>query len=177
MRADIASARLIASDLLGRAGGTSDDGLAAPGAPCRVDHRLAGWRPARGAGACRGRPPAVRRGPAPRAHGVLPGIPQMASFRGSMICRSAALSKPPGSRASLGHRIDPRHEPWTPSCGRVRRFSVDHGHTSPVGVRSMVARDAHAGSGGERGRSSPISRRISANSVLGTATSAIWKAT
>jgi hypothetical protein len=38
----------------------------------------------------------------------------------------------------------------------------------------MSARHAGAGSGG--GRSSAINRRISANSILGTATSAIWKA-
>jgi hypothetical protein len=35
----------------------------------------------------------------------------------------------------------------------------------------------HAGDGSGGGRSSAISRRISANSILGTATSAIWKAT
>jgi hypothetical protein len=47
----------------------------------------------------------------------------------------------------------------------------------PVTLPSMVARGAHAGSGGDRGRRSAISRKISANSVLGAATSAIWKAT
>jgi hypothetical protein len=56
-------------------------------------------------------------------------------------------------------------------------FSVIHGTHLTGRVASMVARGAHAGSGGDRGRSSAISRRISANSVLGTATSAIWKAT
>ena len=34
--------------------------LGAPGAPCRVDHRLAGWRLGRGARACRGWPAALR---------------------------------------------------------------------------------------------------------------------
>jgi hypothetical protein len=56
-----------------------------------------------------------------------------------------------------------------------RLISVDHGRTSPVGLPSIVAPDAHAGSGGDRGRRSAISRRMLANSVLGTATSAIWK--
>ena len=51
-----------------------------------------------------------------------------------MICRSAALGKPPESRASLGHRIDPRHVPWTPPCGSIRPLSVDHGRSSAVGL-------------------------------------------
>ena len=38
-------------------------------------------------------------------------------------------------------------------------------------------RAAHAGAGGGCGRSSAISRRISANSILEMATSAIWKVT
>ena len=91
--------------------------------------------------------------------------------------RCAGCGKPPRTRTSLGHRIDPRHEARALPCGSVRQLSVVHGHTSPVGLPSMVAPDAHAGIGGDRGRSSVISRRISANSVLGTATSAIWKAT
>ena len=85
--------------------------------------------------------------------------------------------KPPRARTSPVGRIDPRHEARARPLGSFRLISVAHGHTSAVGLPSIVARDAHAGSGGDRGRRSAISRRISANSVLGTATSAIWKAT
>jgi hypothetical protein len=51
------------------------------------------------------------------------------------------------------------------------------GRTSPVGLSSIVPRDAHAGRGGDRGRSRSIRRSISANSARGTATSASWKTT
>ena len=48
----------------------------------------------------------------------------------------------------------------------------------PHGSRSNSSSGAaHAGAGSGGDRSSAISRRISANSILGTATSAIWKAT
>ena len=101
----------------------------------------------------------------------------MTGFRVPIICRSAALGKPARARTSPVGRIDPPHEARARLSGSIRLISVAHGHTSPVGLPSIVARDAHAGSGGDRGRRSAISRRISANSVLGTATSAIWKAT
>jgi hypothetical protein len=65
----------------------------------------------------------------------------------------------------------------TGPLGAFYQLSLGDGHTSPVGVSWIVALGAHAGIGGHRGRSSAIRRRISANSVLGTATSAIWKAT
>jgi hypothetical protein len=52
------------------------------------------------------------------------------------------------------------------------RFSGDHERTSPVGLLSLMARDAQAGDGGGRGLSRSIRRRISANKVRGTATSA-----
>jgi hypothetical protein len=52
------------------------------------------------------------------------------------------------------------------------------GRTSPVVFADPHDdRAVHAGAGSGGGRSSAISRRISANSILGTATSAIWKAT
>ena len=47
------------------------------------------------------------------------GIPRMTGFRVPMICRSAALRKPPASRASLGHRTDPHHEACAPSEAAV----------------------------------------------------------
>ena len=48
----------------------------------------------------------------------------------------------------------------------------------PHGSRSNSSSGAaHAGAGSGGDRSSAISRGISANSILGTATSAIWKAT
>ena len=109
--------------------------------------------------------------------GHLPGIPRMAAFQGPIVRRCAACGKPPRARTSPFRRIEPRHEACARLLGSIRPLSVDHRRTSPVGLPSIVARDAHAGSGGDRGRSSAISRRISANSVLGTATSAIWKAT
>jgi hypothetical protein len=59
----------------------------------------------------------------------------------------------------------------------LERFSVDHGRTSPVGLPSIVALDAHAGSGSGRGLSRSIRRRISANSARGSATSASWNTT
>ena len=52
------------------------------------------------------------------------------------------------------------------------QFSVEHGRTSPVGLPAIVAPDAHAGSGGGLGLSRSIRRRISANTIHGTATSA-----
>ena len=107
---------------------------------------------------------------------ILAGIPRITGFRVPTICHSAAIDKPAWVRTSPVGCIDPRHEARARLLGSFRLISVAHGHTSPVGLPSIVARDAHAGSGGDRGRRSAISRRISANSVLGTATSAIWKA-
>jgi hypothetical protein len=50
--------------------------------------------------------------------------------------------------------------------------------TSPLVLADTHdSRTPHAGAGSGGGRSCEISRRISANSILGTATSAIWKAT
>jgi hypothetical protein len=49
-------------------------------------------------------------------------------------------------------------------------FSVDHGRTS--GLSSIIALSAHAETGGDLSLSRSIRRRISANSALGTATSA-----
>ena len=57
------------------------------------------------------------------------------------------------------------------------RVAVDHGRASPVGWASFSALDAHAGSGGGRGLSMPMRRRISANSDRVTATSASWNTT
>ena len=61
------------------------------------------------------------------------------SFQGPIICRSAALGKPPRAQASLGRHIDPRPEACAPYCGSGQCFSLDHGHTSPVGLPSIVA--------------------------------------
>ncbi len=92
----------------------------------------------------------------------------MTGFRVPIICRSAALGKPARARTGPVGRIDPRHEAWAPSCDSIRPLSVDHRRTSPVGLLSIAARDAHAGIGGDhRTQSAPISRRISANSALG----------
>ena len=91
----------------------------------------------------------------------------MTGFRVPTICRSAALGKPARARTGPVGRIDPRHEARARPLGSFRLISVAHGHTSADGLPSIVARDAHAGSGGDRGRRSAISRRISANSVLG----------
>jgi hypothetical protein len=56
----------------------------------------------------------------------------------------------------------------------VERSSVDHGYSSLV---AFLALDAHAGSGGGRGLSRSIRRKISANRARGTATSASWNTT
>ena len=45
----------------------------------------------------------------------------------------------------------------------------------PSGGHRELIRATHAGSGGDRGRSRSMRRRIAANSALGTATSASWK--
>jgi hypothetical protein len=101
----------------------------------------------------------------------------MTGFQVPTIRRSAAPGKPARARTDPVGRIDPPHEARARLLGRFRLISVAHGHTSADGLPSIVVRDAHTGSGGERGRRSAISRRISANSVLVTETSAIWKAT
>lgn len=89
--------------------------------------------------------------------------------------RSALSGKPPGARTNPGHRTEPRDEACTPLCCSFRPISVDHGRTSPAGLPSMVAPDAHAGSGGGCGLSRLMRPKIAANSVLGTVTSASWK--
>jgi hypothetical protein len=58
-------------------------------------------------------------------------------------------------------------------CSKIA-FIRAHLVLGSFGTHNNRAVDAGAGSGG--GRSSAINHRISANSVLGTATSAIWKA-
>ena len=99
----------------------------------------------------------------------------MAAFQVPIICRSAALGKPARARNSLVDCIDPRHEAFTLFLGSFfRLISVAHGHTSAARLPSIVARDAHAGSGGGRGLSRSSRRRSLVNSVLGTATSASW---
>ena len=71
-----------------------------------------------------------------------------------------------------GHRTEPRDEACAPRCRSFRPVSVEHGRTSPAALSSIAPRDAHAGSGGERGCSRSIRRRIFSNSTRGTATSA-----
>lgn len=62
------------------------------------------------------------------------------------------------------------------ASGRLRPISVDHGRTSPAGTPTIAARDAHAGSGGDGGRSRSVWRRIAANSARDTTTSAMLQA-
>ena len=72
-----------------------------------------------------------------------------------------------------------RHRPVTPArrVAETPRLPSSR-RTSPVVLAGTHDnRTVHAGAGSGGGRSSAISRRISANSILGTATSAIWKAT
>jgi hypothetical protein len=111
---------------------------------------------------------------------VKPGFPgyqlpkaDHASFqRGRQDCngrKAAATSSEVAQNRSFG---------LAPRVGvTFERFSGDHGRTSPVGLLSLMARDAQAGNGGGRGLSRSIRRRISANKVRGTATSASWNTT
>ena len=93
-----------------------------------------------------------------------------------------------GARLTPGTGIgkpEPRRErPNVPEAGSIGTLRAGNSnlvlaktHLS-LGFRwNSCRRPVHAGAGSGGGRSSAISRRISANSILGTATSAIWKAT
>ncbi len=61
-------------------------------------------------------------------------------------------------------------------AGKSEKISIK-AHLPPGSCSTSFSRPGHAGAGSGGGRNSAISRRISANSVLGTATSTIWKAT
>lgn len=101
----------------------------------------------------------------------------MIDFRVSILRPCAASGKPARVRTSPVGASKPRHEVRTHSLGGSRLISVADGHTSAAGLPSIVAHAVHAGIGGDRCRSSTTSRRIAENSILGTATSAIWMAT
>ena len=77
--------------------------------------------------------------------------------RASWLRRTALFGRAPGVSAAFGG------------------FRSLIGRTSPPGLASFIAFGAHAGSGGGRGLSRSIRRRISANKARGTATSASWK--
>ena len=65
-----------------------------------------------------------------------------------------------GSNRPVG-RIDPPHDAVSAFGQALGLISVAHGeYTSPAGLPSIVARDAHAGSGGDRGRSRSISAGV-----------------
>jgi hypothetical protein len=70
----------------------------------------------------------------------------------------------------------PRREPGLPNPLMMPipfvKTRVSHSLDAPQGNRTH-----HAGTGSGGDRRSAIIRRMSANSILGTATSAIWKAT
>ena len=69
-------------------------------------------------------------------------------------------------------------QPGRWSGGLIWQFSLAFGRTPPIGsCWTLDHRASHAGAGGGCGRNSAISRRISWNNSLGTATSAIWKMT
>ena len=93
-----------------------------------------------------------------------------------------------GARLTPGTGIgkpEPRRErPNVPEAGSIGTLRAGNSnlvlaktHLS-LGFRwNSCRRPVHAGAGSGGGRSSAISRRISAKSLLVTATSAIWKAT
>ena len=78
-------------------------------------------------------------------------------------------------------RVGRGHERlWTAAAGDMgmervgtSEMAFPKAHLPPCSCSNSFSRSSHAGAGSGGGRSSAISRRISANSVLGTATSAI----
>ena len=108
--------------------------------------------------------------------------------------RDAELIRHPPDDRLFGARLTPgagigkpeprRERPDRPEGGKIgaaRGGSSDivlaKAHLSRCSRWNSCRRPVHAGAGGGCGRSSAISHRISANSILGMATSAIWKAT
>src|SRR3954453_19474038 len=87
-------------------------------------------------------------------------IIRLTGVREPIVHRYAASGKPVGARARLRRRKDLGHDAWAPPRGRIRPLSVDHERTLPAELPTIAARDAHAGSGGDRGRSRSIRRRI-----------------
>ena len=103
-------------------------------------------------------------------------------FPGSPASECGQSAVPPLSASLRGLEPAPsiastRVMRLAPPFRQLRLISVVMDTPRPSGCHRWLLRDAHAGIGGDRGRSSAISRRISANSGRGTATSAIWKVT
>ena len=82
-----------------------------------------------------------------------------------------------GIQRGAPHRQKPLRGLVSAVWGASERLPIDHGRTSPVGLPSLIALDAHAGSGGGFGLSRSIRPRIAANNARGTATSASWNTT
>ena len=87
-------------------------------------------------------------------------------------------------RTGIGKPEPRRERPDAPEAGKIgaaRAGSSDidlaKTHFSRGSHWNSCRRPVHASAGSGGGRSSAINRRISANSLLVTATSAIWKAT
>ena len=86
---------------------------------------------------------------------------------------------------SASARVGRGHERLrTPDAGNTRMARAEKlerasikAHLSHGSCSNSSSGAAHAGAGSGGDRRSAISRRFSANSILGTATSAIWKAT
>ena len=99
------------------------------------------------------------------------------------ICPQGQPGAVPARREGLQGQYSPGG-PAEPSFCRLRRpipqafddFRSSWGRLAR-GLPSVIALEAHAGSGDDGGRSPSIRRRISANSGLGTATSASWNTT
>jgi hypothetical protein len=117
-----------------------------------------------------GRTAAVRQVSVP----YLAAIPQMAASFRLTLRRFGFADKPePRLRLVDGRRAGPTPDPEP----RHVEFSLIETHLSRVFIRTRDAPTPYAVDMSGGGRNSAISRRMSANNVFGTATSAIWNAT
>ena len=119
---------------------------------------------------------------------ILGGCEPLDTRSGRQVNRHPPDERLFGARLTPGTGIgkpEPRRErPNVPEAGSIGTLRAGNSnlvlaktHLS-LGFRwNSCRRPVHAGAGSGGGRSSAISRRISANSLLVTATSAIWKAT